>query len=45
MVREILRMSPLSTSLILGSGLEYHRQLDERVQGGEKLSSPAADLY
>jgi hypothetical protein len=27
-------MSRLKTSLILGSGLDYHRRLDEREQDG-----------
>jgi hypothetical protein len=38
-------MSRLGTSLILGSGLEYHRRLDEQGQEGEKLISSAADQY
>ena len=36
-------VSWFSTSLILGSGLEYHRRLDESRQEGEKLSSFAAN--
>ena len=33
------------TSLILGSGLDYHRRLDAQGRGGEKLSNFAADRY
>jgi hypothetical protein len=32
-------------SLMLGSGLEYHRRLDERRQEGKELIGPAVDRY
>ena len=38
-------MFRIRTSLILGSGLEYHRRLDELEPGRKELSSFAADRY